>query len=172
MNRRVITGFDADGKATVVSDGPVPVVLTSDKVPGYAIGEAAFIDGIPAHFSTIDTEGREWSLEPPPGGLVWRIVVRPPESGTNALEGLLDEVGAEVGRSDADYAPGKGGMHTTATVDLLIILSGEVWLTVGDDEEVHLKAGDFILQGGVPHAWHNRGTEPCVMAGVMMGAVP
>lgn len=172
MNRRVITGFDADGKASIISDAPIPVVLTSEKVPGYEIGEVCMIDGVPAHLSRINTEGREWQLEPPPGAVAWRVVVRPPESGDNALEGLLDEVGAQDGRAEPDHEPGRGGMHTTATVDLLVILSGEVWLAVGDDEEVLLKPGDCILQGGVPHAWHNRSTEPCVMAGVMMGAVP
>ena len=32
-----------------------------------------------------------------------------------------------------------------------------------DKEEVHLKAGDVVIQRGTVHNWMNRGKEPCVM---------
>ena len=46
-------------------------------------------------------------------------------------------------------------MHRTETVDYAVVLEGEVVLML-DDEEVHLKAGDVVIQRGTNHAWSNR----------------
>jgi mannose-6-phosphate isomerase-like protein (cupin superfamily) len=62
------------------------------------------------------------------------------------------------------------GMHTTNTIDYDIILSGEIWIEVDNGAEVHLKQGDCVIQNGTRHAWRNRGSAPCVMASVMVGA--
>ncbi|MEO7598318.1 MAG: cupin domain-containing protein [Opitutus sp.] len=63
------------------------------------------------------------------------------------------------------------GMHTTDTVDYLIILSGAVHLELDDGRTVQLKSGDCIIQNGTRHAWKNVSREPCVIALVMVGAV-
>jgi len=39
-----------------------------------------------------------------------------------------------------------------------------------DDSEVHLKAGDVLIQRGTNHAWSNRGTETCIIAFVLVDA--
>jgi quercetin dioxygenase-like cupin family protein len=61
-------------------------------------------------------------------------------------------------------------MHTTQSVDIGIVQSGEVWLELDDDQEVKLTAGDYVIQNGTRHAWHNRSNEPCVMNFVLIGA--
>jgi len=33
-----------------------------------------------------------------------------------------------------------------------------------DTEEVHLEAGDTVVQRGTHHAWSNRSIHPCVVA--------
>lgn len=171
--RRVVTGFDAGGRPAVLSDEEAPVIFESGALPGYEIAEICRTESVPARLDQIRTDRREWEFEPKAGSLAWRVVVRPPESSGRDLEALLDEVGAAGGRSPGEAGgTGGGGMHQTGTVDWLVVLSGEVWLTVGDGgREVHLGPGDCIVQGGVPHAWHNRGTEPCVMAGLMISLV-
>jgi mannose-6-phosphate isomerase-like protein (cupin superfamily) len=60
--------------------------------------------------------------------------------------------------------------HTTGTVDYGTILSGEIWLILDDGAEVQLTLGDCVVQNGTQHAWHNRNSEPCVMAGVTVAA--
>jgi hypothetical protein len=35
---------------------------------------------------------------------------------------------------------------------------------------VHLKAGDVMVQRGTIHNWVNRGTEPCVLAVILIAA--
>jgi quercetin dioxygenase-like cupin family protein len=169
--RRVVTGFDTDGKPAILADSAAPVVFGSETVPEYQIAEICVIDHVPTALDAVDVSGRPWGLEPPGAGVVCRIVTRPPESsGQNDLETLLDEIGAGDGRSESDGGqPGQPGQHQTATIDIIVIISGELWLTVGS-QEVHLGPGDSVVQGGVPHAWHNRGTEACVMVGVMIPA--
>jgi mannose-6-phosphate isomerase-like protein (cupin superfamily) len=172
MTRRVVTGFDDQGRPTVLEDGDAPEIFVSKALPGYRIAEVCMVEAVPPRADQIHTEAREWEFEPKLGSVAWRVVVRPPESSGSQIEGLLDEIGAAAGRGEAGDAdhPAKGGMHSTKTVDWLMVISGEVWMTVGDTgEEVHLGPGDCIVQGGIPHAWRNRGTEPCVMAGFMMG---
>jgi hypothetical protein len=39
-----------------------------------------------------------------------------------------------------------------------------------DDSEIHLKAGDVLVQQGTNHAWVNRGTQPCRIAFVLIDA--
>jgi quercetin dioxygenase-like cupin family protein len=60
-------------------------------------------------------------------------------------------------------------MHRTRTVDYAVILSGEIEMLL-DDSEVHLNAGDVVIQRGTNHAWVNRGNEPCKVAFVLIDA--
>ena len=55
-------------------------------------------------------------------------------------------------------------MHTTDTVDFDVVVSGEIWLELDDGAEVKLEAGDCVVQNGTRHSWHNRSSEPCVLA--------
>ena len=54
-------------------------------------------------------------------------------------------------------------MQKTRTLDFCLVLEGEITLVL-DTEEVHLKAGDTVVQRGTNHAWSNRSDAPCVIA--------
>jgi quercetin dioxygenase-like cupin family protein len=60
-------------------------------------------------------------------------------------------------------------MHTTRTVDYIIVLSGRVTLLL-DKGEVELRPFDVVVQRGTNHGWVNRGTEPAVMAAILIDA--
>jgi quercetin dioxygenase-like cupin family protein len=60
-------------------------------------------------------------------------------------------------------------MHTTGTVDMEIVISGELVLELDDGIEPTLRAGDVNIQNGTRHRWHNRGAEPTVTAVAMVG---
>jgi quercetin dioxygenase-like cupin family protein len=66
--------------------------------------------------------------------------------------------------------PDNPGMHTTDTVDFEVVLSGEVVLELDDGAEKVLRPGDAVVQNGTRHRWGNRGTEPAVLALVLIGA--
>lgn len=52
--------------------------------------------------------------------------------------------------------------HRTETVDYAVALEGEIVMLL-DDTDVHLKAGDVVIQRGTNHAWSNRSDRPCRM---------
>jgi uncharacterized cupin superfamily protein len=58
-------------------------------------------------------------------------------------------------------------MHRTRTVDYALIMSGEIDMML-DEGEVHLKAGDVVVQQATNHAWINRGKVPCRVAFILM----
>jgi mannose-6-phosphate isomerase-like protein (cupin superfamily) len=170
--RRVVTGHTANGKSTVLLDGPVPegpvprdrYVWTTSTIPVNNRGAA-------------DAAQAPHQLEPPTNGTVFRVVEFPPENALPPMsidekraffDDLFGSMGAAHCRVDASRSP---GMHKTSTVDYVIILRGEVTMVM-DDGEVTLKAGDLVVQRGTNHDWVVRGDEPCLIAAIMLGADP
>ena len=55
-------------------------------------------------------------------------------------------------------------MHRTTSLDYGIVLTGEIWILMDNEEkDVLLSAGDVGIQRGTNHARANRGTEPCTL---------
>ena len=65
-------------------------------------------------------------------------------------------------------------MHRTDSIDLVVVISGEGNMSYPDEngelKEIHLKVGDFLVQNGNFHAWHNRSGAPFVVLFVTLGA--
>ena len=61
------------------------------------------------------------------------------------------------------------GMHTTDTVDYAIVLQGEIW-AVMDQDEALLTAGDILIQRGTAHGWENRSDRMARVAFVLVDA--
>lgn len=57
--------------------------------------------------------------------------------------------------------------HTTDSIDYAVVLSGEIDMQL-DEGEIHLKAGDVMVQRATNHNWVNRGKEPCIIAFVLI----
>jgi mannose-6-phosphate isomerase-like protein (cupin superfamily) len=154
--RRVVTGPGADDRAAIILDGEPP---TSVHFGQYHTTELWVTSSSPppaAGAEEADPSTRPWELEPPPGGSCFRIVEIAPESD---IESAPEPADGED--------PGFLAEHTTETLDYLVVVSGQVTLTVGGSE-VTLGPGDSVVQQGVAHDWRNHGTEPCVLAGVLI----
>ena len=68
-----------------------------------------------------------------------------------------------------EFQPGNtAGMHVTETIDYALVMSGELDMELDDGVEVHLQQGDVLVQRATIHDWHNRSTEACVMAFVLI----
>jgi mannose-6-phosphate isomerase-like protein (cupin superfamily) len=126
-------------------------------------------DQTPADLSgTRDRAAVEIGINPPRGGSVFRIVDFPPE--TEEMRKLDPKT---MHASLGDGVPKRGlpprhpAMHATRTVDYAIVMAGEIDMLL-DDSEIHLKAGDVLVQQGTNHAWVNRGKEPCRIAFVLI----
>ena len=61
-------------------------------------------------------------------------------------------------------------MHRTDSLDYAVVLTGEIYMIMDEDEYL-LKAGDVVVQQGTNHAWSNRGSEPCQIAFILIDAV-
>src|SRR5687768_16336292 len=92
----------------------------------------------------------------------------PPEGLDVAAE--LADFEAQMPGMLAHMEPDDPGMHTTATIDFEVVLAGEVVLELDDGAQVHLRAGDTVVQNGTRHRWSNPGTEPAVLAVFIVGA--
>ena len=165
--RRVVTGLDAANKAGVLFDSR----LTLD--PGKSGNPAANVwitDSSPPGFSfKDDSAARPIGLSPPDNGTVIRVVEFPPLDPAAEAKMAPDLMMKVVG----DHAPARGLpvkhplMHRTRTLDYAIIMSGEIDMML-DQETVHVKAGDVVVQQATNHAWINRGKEPCRIIFVLM----
>ncbi|WP_436771664.1 cupin domain-containing protein [Yinghuangia sp. YIM S09857] len=83
--------------------------------------------------------------------------------------------GAAFRRVDmaAGHDPGTAGWHTTDTVDIGVVVSGslELSLAAEDSDEtstVVLHTGDAVIQRGTRHRWRPAGNVPAVLASVML----
>lgn len=173
--RRVVTGADAHGRAVVVSDGPAPRSHDLLNVPGMSTSMLwATASGEPIRLDGSDpTPGVRRQL-PEPGGTCFLIIRFPPDS--VFADPSFDAAAAKAERRIA--FPGvtelveadNPGMHTTNSVDYLIVLDGELWLELDDGQLTRLGRGDTVVQNGTRHAWRNLSAEPATVAVVQVGA--
>ncbi|HYS48114.1 MAG TPA: cupin domain-containing protein [Xanthobacteraceae bacterium] len=167
--RRVVTGHDDAGKAIVVMDGAAPNVRTRPD-SGIAATLLWVTEETPADMSgRADRADRTIGVPPPPRGSIFRVVDFPPvgpEVTTIDHAAMLRVMGI-----DPDHAPAARHpyMHRTRSVDYAIVLSGEIDMLL-DESEVHLKAGDVLVQQGTNHEWVNNGRETCRIAFILIDA--
>ena len=168
--RRVVTGHDNSGKAIVLSDGPAPNVKV--RQTGITSTLLWATDESPADMSgSEDRAARESGVAPPANGSILRIVDFPPVTKEAVALGQA-AMHKEMGLSHG--APQGAGTrhaftHRTKSIDYALVLEGEIDMLL-DDSEVHLKAGDVLIQQGTNHAWVNNGTKPCRIAFVLIDA--
>jgi mannose-6-phosphate isomerase-like protein (cupin superfamily) len=141
--RRVVTGHDAQGRAKVLIDEQVKNVFSPR--PGAVYSVIWSSEGFP-----VSNDGSEDPSEKKIGttidnGTVFRIV---------------------------SFGPGVSPRnHRTDSIDYAVVMSGEIDMVL-DDETVHLKAGDVLVQRGTIHNWINNGSVPCVIAFTLVSAKP
>lgn len=142
--RRVVTGHDEQGNATVKYDS-LALNVKSGR-PGHSQCVVWTTDTSPADNTADWDEGTREVATTNPGGSVFRLV---------------------------EYEPGVAPRrHRTDSVDYIVVLSGEIYMRLDGEEIVHLKAGDVLVQRGTIHDWFNKGSEPCVIAAVLVDAKP
>jgi naringenin degradation protein FdeH len=172
-SRRIVTGVDANGKSYIAIDGPAGAVIESE---GSGLADIWLTDATPAdNLATGDAANRRIRLEPPANGSIFRFFQVAPENkalSTRQLEELaavrFAAIGAAHCRPDTSRHP---TMHTTRTVDYIILLSGKVTLVL-DKGEADLKPFDVVVQRGTNHSWINHGPEPALLAAILIDAKP
>ena len=167
MRRRVITGLDAEGRSIIVSNGPSP--------GRFECGEWEEIwafDQLPASLADPRDQvaGDRFRLTPLAGQIGARLFTISgndgPDRSTASFEWStkIDYTHTEAPSDDSPW------MHRTPTIDIIVIISGEMYLILDGGEEVHLVPGDSVVQRGTMHAWRNSGVEPCLAVAFMVRA--
>ena len=148
--RRIVTGH-RDGRAVVAADGTPPATVSAPS--GFGVSEVLWLDGPPADADAGgDRTDRGFPLEPPAGGMSFRVIRMP--------------AGGDWLRVEGDD-PDRPGMHATDTLDLMVVLDGAITLGLEDGER-ELRAGDVVIQQGTAHRWRVAGDEPCTYAVAML----
>jgi len=168
--RRVVTGHNDRGKGVVVIDGNAP---NSTVRPGVGVTSTLLwvTDETPADISgRLDRADRTIGVPPPPRGSIFRIVDFPPVGPEiTAIDNAT--MLSNMGLDPNDALPVRHPyMHRTWSIDYAIVLSGEIDMLL-DDTEVHLKAGDVLVQQGTNHAWVNNGGQTCRIAFILIDAM-
>jgi hypothetical protein len=100
-------------------------------------------------------------------------VVPSEKAGAPDLGSLMSKIdfGTGGGMTQGEHG---GGMHRTDTIDLEVVLKGEVDIVYpGEDGQAHtvtVKEGDFIVQNGAFHEFRNHSNDPCVILIFVFGA--
>lgn len=177
MVRRIVTHTNEAGKSFIAQDAsarntevPLPQInqdlklynlWTTDEMPVDYTKQSDPIDGVYV------------STTPPQNGSLFRFVNYPPEQEllkkfahmpAAELEALSQKIGVEL-----DLNARHPLMHKTQSIDFAIVISGEIYLIL-DEEETLLKPGDTVIQRGTNHAWSNRSDTDCLMAYVLLDA--
>ena len=141
--RRVVTGHDANGHAVVKIDEISKNLISARP------GSTACVVWTSESFPVDNTGDADEGLR---------------KIGTTLKNGTVFRV--------VEFAPGVAPrVHRTDSIDYAVVMSGEIDMEL-DDSVVHLKAGDVLVQRGTIHNWVNRGSEPCVIAFVLIDAKP
>ncbi len=142
--RRVVTGHDAKGRAVVKIDEVCKNVIS--RRPQHQSCVVWSTGEFPADVSGEGDGGAREVGTTDPNGTVFRFV---------------------------EYRPGVAPRnHRTESIDYAVVLSGEIDMELDDGVTVHLRQGDVLVQRGTIHNWVNRGTQPCVIAFVLVAAKP
>jgi hypothetical protein len=167
MTRVVVTGFDADGTSKVVRDEQLQPRPGSNlfEVWGYDDGPVSIPGGI--------GEGRDFSTHfPPPSGLRVYSAKMEPGAAPAARPGQADPP-ADLAESmrRGNLGPDRSaGFHVSDTVDVGLIISGEMGLELQDGVVTTLRPGDIVIQNGTNHAWHPSPVLGCEIVWVLVGA--
>ena len=166
--RRIVV-VDEGEKSKAIADGPSPDVRTDPARPGFVSTRIWVTERTPERMAGLrETLQAPHTLEPPSGGSVCRVVTFPPDDAWNGKVGEREVrayFSAMGSPAASTYAPQARHpyMQKTRALDFCLVLEGEITLVL-DTQEVHLKAGDTVVQRATNHAWSNRSGNPCTIA--------
>jgi mannose-6-phosphate isomerase-like protein (cupin superfamily) len=164
--RRIVTGHDANGKAVVLFDDMVAAKQRgANGISLFWVTSEFPIDAA----GSMDRAQTPVGVPPPANGTVFRVVDFAP-AGRQAAPVDHIEILRAMGIDPATQGYARhANTHRTRTIDYAIVLDGEINMLL-DDSEIHVKAGDVLVQQATNHAWVNNGSKPCRIAFVLIDA--
>jgi len=148
--RRVVAGVDESGRPAFVHDGDpgLGFALGDESQPDVALSDIWELGGVPTSSVHGGDAPEPFGLEPRAfGAKLLCTELKPPDPAAAALE----------------------GWHTTATIDVDVIVDGAVDLHLPDSPVVSLVPGDIVVQRGTDHRWAPTGDRQLRMLTIMIG---
>ena len=169
--RRIVTANDAAGKSHImIDDGPADEFRTGDLGGLLEIWHddvSGPLDPRPCGDKGAGTP----VLSPDPGKVKIRWFTSgptpdgaPPEMIADLTRQAFIAIGAGDHQPDTSRHP---AMHTTHTLDAIILVKGRVRLIL-DQEETIIGPGDVVIQRATNHAWALEGDEPALFVAVLV----
>jgi mannose-6-phosphate isomerase-like protein (cupin superfamily) len=171
--QRYVIGLNENGKSGVVMSGLSNVQEEENvywRATLWKTSEMPVDNTIPGDRS-LDGGTRR---TPPPNGMILRALEFWPDDDEETTRRRMVEVNrmvehdTEITEAERQRHP---SMHHTDTLDVGVVLRGEIYCLL-DEQELLLRPFDTFIVQGVSHGWRNRGTEPCLMVGVLLDARP
>jgi quercetin dioxygenase-like cupin family protein len=147
--RRVVVTTGDDGRSVVTADGRAPCGFATPGPAGVALVDLWQTGGPCAAAGQGGDPDGGWALDPVGGGVAFRAI--------------------EMG---AGNDPGDAGWHATDTIDVDIVVSGQLELALPDVEPVVLGPGDCVVQRGTMHRWRPVGDDGVRYVAVMLAVQP
>lgn len=169
--RRIVTANDEHGKSHIMIDGgPADEFRTGDLGGLLEIWHddaAGPLDPTPC-----EDKGKGTPVLSPDTG---KVKIRwftsgptppgaPPEMIADLTRQAFIAIGAGDHQPDTSKHP---AMHTTHTLDAIILVKGRVRLIL-DKEETVIGPGDVVIQRATNHAWAVEGDEPALFVAVLV----
>ena len=157
----VVTGHDPDGRSVFHHAGEPPRSSSPGSFELWSTrGPLSVPDATPAD------RPAEIGYFAVDGETSFKIVSVPPASSRpSGHEGF--DLPPEIARY---FDPDDPEMHTTDTIDYVVILGGAAELELDDGRKERVERGDCVVQRGTRHAWRVLGDEPLVLCASMIGA--
>jgi mannose-6-phosphate isomerase-like protein (cupin superfamily) len=165
--RRIVTGHDEAGKAVVLFDGPTPYV--NQRGEGNVVQLCWITNESPVDLShTRDQAAQKTGVPPPKAGSICRVVDFAPQTTAEVKHVDHHEILKQMGIDPATQGYQRHTFtHRTRSIDYAICIEGEIDMLL-DDTQVHMKAGDIMVQQGTNHAWVNTSGKPCRICFVLI----
>lgn len=170
--RRVVTGVNEQGRATFAQDSAISPRMAA-MLPGLEMLYVWGADEAPIVPAAGEEPGWREHFPPPEG---FRVVccVLPPARVAGRDEPLTEDEVAEAAATFPGlletFDPAEAGFHTSDTVDIAVLLSGDVELELDDGAVRRLGARDVVIQNGTRHRWTNVGDTSAEILFVLLGA--
>lgn len=160
--RRVVVGYDAQGRSAVVADGvPAVSVTRPNGATAHEIWRQESLPADPASPLGSEVSGTMLPM-PPPRGISIRRFTLPTDDAAAVPRVSEQDLQRAFGAGNVGTSSSGRALARTASMYVAVVVSGRAYLVL-ESSEVLLEAGDCFVLPGALHAWRNPFAESAVM---------
>ena len=171
--RRIVTDNDGDGRSRILIDGAAAKLIAVEEA-GLAEIWAADLQPDKLFDATDRLSVENLKLEPDARAVKVRWFTTPPEDQSKTAQEQEAAAAFGFGAVEASHCRVDTArhpmMHKTDSLDIIVLVKGEVDLLLDDGEAASLKPGDVVIQRATNHAWVNKGSETALLVAILMNA--